>query len=133
MRAKKQFQIQKSDVYRTLFFACLFFITVLSIMPDDAEGGIEMPHFTDSGFFMHVFAYMTAAFLGWHAFTARAKMYLFLLFYSSLLEFSQRHIAWRSFNYWDIVANVLGVLIFATAAHFLCGPNKSITAGKQNL
>ena len=67
---------------------------------------------------MHVLAYMTAAFWGFYAFVDRAKMYMFLFFYSTLLEFLQKFIPYRSFNYWDISANIFGILIFITAAHF---------------
>jgi len=77
-----------------------------------------MPHLTESGFFMHVLAYFTALWLGLSAFHSRQKVFYFLLFYSSFLEYMQVFLPFRNFNYWDICANVLGLML-ATAVTIL--------------
>ena len=117
MIAKNKLKRLSNDVKRYLFIACLATITVLSILPDSAERGYEMPHLTESGFFMHLFAYFTASFLGYSAFKSKRHLAVFLIFFSSALEGLQLFISYRTFNYWDMVANFSGIiLLFATAA-----------------
>ncbi len=121
MIAKNKLKRLSNDVNRYLFIACFATITVLSILPDSAERGYEMPHLTESGFFMHIFAYFTASFLGYSVFKSKRYLAVFLIFFSSALEWLQLLIPYRTFNYWDIAANLSGIaLFFAVAAIVIC-------------
>jgi len=117
--AIKQFRMQRSKLYRILFIGCLIFITGLVIIPDDAERGVNMPHLTESGFFMHSIAWFVAAFLGTFAFAQKSAVLVSLLFYSSALERLQYYIPYRTFNIMDICANVCGLALWLVLMFFL--------------
>jgi len=97
---------------RILFVVSIFLITILSIVPDDAERGITIPKLTSSGFFVHAFAYLATTLFGFLAFrSAFIKILLFFIFYNIALEFLQLYIPYRSFNPTDIAANLAGILL----------------------
>jgi len=93
---------------------------VLSIIPDDEEYGVDIPKLTESGFFLHLLAYLTAALPGFFAHrSSLIKVVIFLTLYSTFLEWLQRYIPMRSFNYWDIVANLSGIMLAVLVYQFV--------------
>ena len=109
---KVQIQSKKSSLFKLAFYLCLALITILSILPDDEELGPTIPKLTESGFFIHAAAYLIvtiAGFLAYRFFPKRIT--IFVLCYSTFLEWVQKYIPQRSFNYWDIIANIIGILV----------------------
>lgn len=114
-----QLKNYRSDYYKYLFIVCLLAVTLLSILPDDAERGYEMPHLTESGFFMHVLAYLFTALLGLLAFRSKQRLAIFLISYSTALEWLQKYLPYRTFNFRDIAANLTGIfLLYAMSTLF---------------
>jgi len=82
-------------------------------MPDSTENGLSVPHLTESGFFLHLVAYLSLSALGyWACRHSFIPVFLFVILYSTVLEGVQLYIPYRSFNYWDIVANLVGIFLF---------------------
>ena len=122
---KAPIRFKKSNVLVAIFYFCLIIITILSIIPDDEEYGVGIPKLTESGFFLHVAAYLAASLLGFLAYrSSLIKIIIFMMLYSTFLEWLQRYIPMRSFNYWDIVANLTGLLV-AVLVYLLVTSNYS--------
>ncbi len=73
---------------------------------------MSVPHLTESGFFLHLFAYLVLAVFGYLAYPRRSFAILsFVFLYSIAMEILQLFIPYRSFNYLDIAANFMGILL----------------------
>jgi len=99
---------------KVLFYLCLFLIVVLSIVPQNVNSAMSLKvMFTKSGFFQHVFGYFVLSALAWHAF-AENKIWLILagtLILGVVLEIIQYALPTRTFNVYDLLANLAGVLV----------------------
>jgi VanZ family protein len=77
----------------------------------------EISSAIDDGFYLHILGYFTGSVLGWAAFRNRGwKALLFvglgLILFGAVLEATHYFIPARTFNPYDIVGNVLGVVLF---------------------
>ncbi len=77
----------------------------------------EMSSAIDDGFYLHIFAYFTGSVLAWAALRNRRWSLLVwvpagLMVLGAVLEAAQYFIPCRTFNPYDIVGNVLGVVLF---------------------
>jgi VanZ family protein len=108
----------------------MLFLTVFSVLPDFKSSSIQLTSYklTSSGFFIHLFSFFIAASLCFKAF--KHSSYNFILtsgivifLYSILLEVVQVFLPYRTFNYYDILANFvgigLGIIIFIFYPKFM--------------
>jgi VanZ family protein len=77
----------------------------------------EISTMIDDGFYLHILAYFTGAALGWVTFRNSGKKLLLwvpagLILVGAVLEATHHFIPARTFNPYDIVGNVLGVVLF---------------------
>jgi VanZ family protein len=77
----------------------------------------EISTMIDDGFYLHIFAYFTGSVLAWAAFRNRRWAVLVwvpvgLILVGAVLEATHLFIPARTFNPYDIVGNVLGVVLF---------------------
>ena len=104
---------RNNTFFKYLFGLGILALAVLTILPDSTETGPTIPHLTESGFFLHLFAYLILTILGYFAYPHRKFIiFSFVSLYSVFMEIVQIFIPYRSFNYWDIVANFTGILLF---------------------
>jgi len=94
----------------------MFSITVFSVLPDSNSGVIQLTSYklTSSGFFIHLFSFFIAALLCTKAFSKNSFSLVFtsgilIFLYSILLEVVQVFLPYRTFNYYDILANFIGI------------------------
>ena len=107
-------------LFRFSFFACISAITIFSIIPNSNDNPLLSFNFlnlTKSSFFLHVNAYFIALLLSYFAFRKNGLRYLFFMggmifIYSVFLEIIQIFIPHRSFNVYDILANLSGVVFY---------------------
>ena len=100
-------------LFRILFGLEALALALFTIMPDSTENGLSVPHLTESGFFLHLVAYLSLSALGYWAYRySFTPILLVIIIYSMVLEGVQHYIPYRSFNYWDIVANLAGIFLF---------------------
>ena len=131
--AKKYFlsEIEKiymdsSLIFKISFFACISAITIFSIIPNSNDNSLLLYNFlklTKSGFFLHVNAYFVAFLLSYFAFRKKGLRYIFFLAgmifsYSLFLEIIQIFIPHRSFNVYDILANLSGFVLYLVFVAF---------------
>jgi len=100
------------------FIFWIFFLTVFSVLPDINSGAIQFSSYklTSSGFFLHLFSFFMAAFLCSKAFSKVSFNFILtsgivIFIYSILLEIIQVFLPYRTFNYYDILANFVGVAL----------------------
>ena len=98
---------------RTLLIVYLFVILILSILPSNDENSLSSIYLTDTGAILHFFAYLVGSGLGYLAFRKAIAVSCFVVLYSILLELIQLYIPSRTFNIFDIFANIAGVLFFS--------------------
>jgi VanZ family protein len=113
-------------IFQILFYLLLIFITVNSVLPDEEAYLHESMKLTQSGFFLHLGAYLVAFVAGCLGYCSKNKkvllyLFIFVLAYSILLEIVQYFLPTRSFNWLDILANGVGVVIGMPVASFLIG------------
>jgi len=96
----------------------MLLLTVFSVLPDFKSGDIRLTSYklTSSGFFIHLFSFFIAAFLCSKAFKQGSINFVLLsgiliFLYSILLEAVQVFLPYRTFNYYDILANFVGVAL----------------------
>ena len=112
------------------FIIWMLLLTIFSVLPDSNSGIIQLTSYklTSSGFFIHLFSFFIAASLCFKAF--KHSSYNFILtsgivifLYSILLEVVQVFLPYRTFNYYDILANFvgigLGIIIFIFYPKFM--------------
>lgn len=111
-------------IFKISFFACIFAITIFSIIPssNDSLLSYNFLDLTHSHFFLHVNAYFIAFLLSYFAFRKnRLRNVLFMgtmiFIYSVFLEIIQIFIPHRSFNFYDILANLSGVVFCIACLH----------------
>ena len=86
---------------------------IMSVIPRDNEmalingTGIQL---TSTGFFQHVFAFGLTSWLGFKAYNRLIVLFLFMITFGIVLEIIQTQIPWRSFNWYDILANIIGIV-----------------------
>jgi VanZ family protein len=102
--------------HKILFYLCLSLIVFLSIVPQDVNSSLlSGVRFTKSGFFQHVFGYFVLSALAFKAFT-KNKVWIMLagiLILGVVLEIIQYALPTRTFNIYDLLANLAGVLVVA--------------------
>jgi hypothetical protein len=104
--------IRQKGLYKTSFVLCLIAITILSIIPQKEGQDLILPSLFSSGADHHALAYGVAMLLGLASFRrSKVPLFFFLLFYGTLLEIVQIPLPTRSFNPFDILANVAGIFI----------------------
>ncbi len=100
------------------FITWMLIIMVFSILPNFNSGVIQLTSYklTTSGFFIHLFSYFIATLLCSKAF--RKVSFNFILtsvviisLYGILLEVVQLFLPYRTFNYYDILANFVGIAL----------------------
>ena len=98
------------------FFSWILLLTAFSALPDSTSVVIQLTSYklTSSGFFLHFFSFFIAAFLCSKAFTQDSINSVLLsgvliFLYSILLEVIQIFLPYRTFNYYDIMANFVGI------------------------
>ena len=113
-------------LFKISFFACISAITIFSIIPNSDYSSLLAYNFlnlTKSGFFLHVNAYFLAFLLSYFAFRKKDLRYIFFLAgmifsYSLFLEIIQIFIPHRSFNVYDILANLSGFVLYLVFVAF---------------
>lgn len=112
---------------KTVFIIWMLLLTVFSVLPDFNSGAIRLTSYklTSSGFFIHLF--LIAAFLCSTAFKQSSFNIILIsgviiFFYSILFELIQIFLPYRTFNYYDILANFVGIalgsIIFVTYSKY---------------
>ena len=115
---------------KIFFIIWMFSITVFSVLPDSNSGVIQLTSYklTSSGFFIHLISFFIATFLCSKAFKQSSNNFVYLsviliFLYSILLEVVQVLLPYRTFNYYDILANFvginLGIIIFVFYPKFI--------------
>ena len=99
-----------------IFITWIVAITALSVIPY-SKNGIAFLKLTESGMILHFVGYFVASSLCYWAF--RKDTLFFILFscfsiflFSVVLEIVQLYLPYRTFNWWDVAANALGVFFF---------------------
>ena len=99
---------------KILFYLCLSLIVFLSIVPQSANSSLlSKMMFTKSGFFQHVFGYFVLSALAWLAFK-KNNIWIILagiLILGIVLEIIQYALPTRTFNVYDLLANMMGVFV----------------------
>ena len=112
------------------FIIWMLLLTIFSVLPDSNSGIIQLTSYklTSSGFFIHLISFFIAALLYFKAFKHGSFNFIFLsgipiFLYSILLEVIQIFLPYRTFNYYDILANFvgisLGIIIFVFYPKFM--------------
>ena len=98
-------------------------ITVLSVIPHADDGIMVSTNVTTSGMEKHIAGYFVAALLCYYAYGKKDEglrkknsfIFLsgfFIFLYSVALEAIQFFLPYRTFNFYDVVANGVGVVLF---------------------
>lgn len=99
---------------KILFYSCLFMIVYFSIVPQNSDDPSmwSAMMFTESGFFQHVFGYFVLSALACYAFSKNNiwKILAGILIMGVGLEMIQYVLPSRTFNVYDSLANLIGVL-----------------------
>ena len=101
---------------KVLFFVSIAVVTVLSLIQIGGEGPREKG-FDSHGYFKHALAYLVTATFGLLGFRQKLRIGLFVAIYGALLELVQLWVPGRSFNWWDMAFNVVGVMMAITIWH----------------
>lgn len=106
----------KSLAAKVAFFTWLTVIAVLSVVRPDPDGDIRFA-LTTTGFVKHIAAYFLAMLLGYLAYRVHRPSQIFSLsalvgLYGLAFEIVQLILIYRTFNPLDIVANLIGVMLF---------------------
>lgn len=101
---------------KVLFFIWFGLIVFFSIVPNSAgdQSWLSKMALTSSGFFQHVFGYFVLTALAFRAFEKK-RFWLYLVgivLAGVLFEAVQYALPARTFNVYDVVANVAGVMLF---------------------
>lgn len=98
---------------KILFYLCLFLIVLLSLVPQDINSLLSGMRFTKSGFFQHVFGYFVLSAIACQAFEKNNIRIILsgILILSVGLEIIQYALPTRTFNIYDLLANLIGVLV----------------------
>jgi hypothetical protein len=100
------------SLFKALFVLCLIVIAVLSVVPHKTGQDLILPSLFSSGADLHALAYAVTMLIGLASFRrSRVSLSVFLLFYGTLLEIIQVLLPTRTFNPFDILANVAGIFI----------------------
>lgn len=108
----------KDAFLKLIFYAWLLLIFVFSVIPNDADSsGLFLFDMSGTGFWKHVFAYFVASVLLNMAYKNESVKFflqgLFMIFIVSILiEVIQYLLPYRSFSLGDMVANLLGIILF---------------------
>ena len=111
-------KIRVKMVLRILFILWVVAVTVLSVLSYSGSIGLLMSiKLTSSGFVVHGVAYFVGMWLCYLAFDRKNISFvlwtgILVLFYSVVLEVVQFYLPYRTFNVYDVVANVSGILGF---------------------
>ena len=99
-----------------IFVTWILAITALSVIPYSKDG-IASLKLTESGMILHLVSYFVASSLCYWAF--RKDTLFFILFscfsiflFSVVLEIVQLYLPYRTFNWWDVAANGVGIFFF---------------------
>jgi len=112
--------VNKNQIIKPAFYAYLLLLASLSLLIGGQNNEANIIHklsITDSGFFLHVAAYFAASVLGVLLIVEKrlSKIILILLsifFYGTFLEIIQYFHPYRTFNFNDVLANGLGIVIY---------------------
>ncbi len=98
---------------KVLFYLCLCLIVFFSIVPQDVNSLLSGMRFTKSGFFQHVFGYFVLSVLACLAFKGNNIWVILvgILILGGILEIIQYVLPARTFNIYDLLANLAGVLV----------------------
>lgn len=95
------------SLWRKCFFAFLIVSMVLSLLPIGGGGG-----FAGQDKILHSLNYALLYTLGWLAFPGvvfQWRLFVNLFFYGVLIEVLQYFLPHRQMEFWDVVANALGL------------------------
>jgi len=99
-----------------IFITWIAAIAALSVTPY-SKNGIASLQLTESGMILHAVGYFVASSLCYWAY--RKDTLFFILFscfsiflFSVVLEIVQLYLPYRTFNWWDIAANGVGISFF---------------------
>ena len=103
-------------IYKILFFIWFGLIVFFSVVPNSAgdQSFLAKMALTKSGFFQHVFGYFVLTGLAFFAFEKK-RFWLYLVgivLMGVLFEGVQYVMPTRTFNWYDVVGNCLGILLF---------------------
>ncbi len=103
-------------IYKVLFFIWFGLIVFFSVVPNSAgdQSFLAKMSLTQSGFFLHVFGYFVLSALAFFAFEKK-RFWLYLVgivLVGVLFEGVQYVMPTRTFNWYDVVANGVGILAF---------------------
>ena len=96
-------------IWRALFFGGLLCVTVLALLPAEQ---LTLPLFSVWDKAQHTIAFAALSVLGFMAFKDRIFIVaLALTSYGILIEFAQMWTGWRSGDWSDALADLLGILL----------------------
>ena len=103
-------------ICKVLFFIWFGLIVFASVVPNSAgdQSLLAKMSLTSSGFFLHVFGYFVLTGLAFFAFEKK-RFWLYLVgivLMGVLFEAVQYAMLTRTFNWYDVVGNCLGILLF---------------------
>jgi len=99
---------------KVLFYLCLSLIVFFSIIPQDVNSTLlSGMRFTKSGFFLHVFGYFVLSALACQVFREHNIWFVLsgIIILGGILEIIQYALPTRTFNIYDLLANLAGVLV----------------------
>ncbi len=112
------------------FITWMFLLTIFSVLPSFNFDATQLTSYklTSSGFFLHLFSLFIAALLCFNAFKHGSFNFVLtsgvlIFLYSILFKEIQVFLPYRTFNYYDILANFvgisLGIIIFVFYPKFI--------------
>jgi len=99
---------------KILFYLCLCLIVFFSIIPQDVNSSLlSGMRLTKSGFFLHAFGYFILSALASQVFREHNIWFVLsgILILGGILEIVQYALPTRTFNIYDLLANLTGVLV----------------------
>lgn len=108
----KYLNILDKNQFKILFFITVIFILYKALMPPSQTSLLDFHH---ADKLLHASAFFTLSFLlnrASSSITKRFRNMVSLLAFGILIEILQSFTGYREVSFWDIVADLLGILLF---------------------
>ena len=117
---------------KTAFITWILLLTIFSVLPysDSVDQPLTFYKLSNSGFFIHLFSFFIAALLCSKAFNMNSfnlvlSSGITIFLYSLILEAIQIFLPYRTYNYYDILANFVGIALGIIIFYFLSQKRES--------
>lgn len=104
-----RFDMRTTLIWRTIFVFSLIILMVLALIPMSGK-----PSFSGQDKVLHLLAFAGLFVLGFCSFPSRSSwpyLYLGLLLFGVCMEVLQGQTSYRSMEGWDLVADLLGIVL----------------------